>query len=309
MTLILTVNGPKSIWLLADRRLSYKGRKPKDDARKVMFLETTDGVSILGYAGLGATALGTEPSDWMSKVLRGRKLPLEQSIGVLADAMQKQIPRHLVKMSLPGDPAHSVVIPAFLENQVRLYTIDLAFAPDRKSYNFRYTHHVTETATSQIINKPPKFSIGGSGAAYLQKNTKWKRKLTSLINAYDRNKIQPYAVADYLAKLNHEVSLGTKDNSVGPNCIIAWRNRRKEGVHKGRGAHCSYTGISRDSNTPSLPTIMNGLDIVAITGIMIPIISEHSKATQEGKLPKELDKDTLNKALARLPDKPDENLK
>ena len=70
MTLVLTVNGPETIWLLADRRLSYEGRSPKDDARKVMFLETTDGVAILGYAGLGATARGTEPADWMSAVLR-----------------------------------------------------------------------------------------------------------------------------------------------------------------------------------------------------------------------------------------------
>ena len=52
VTLVVTVNGPESIWLLADRRLSSARRPPKDDARNVMFLETTDGVAILGYAGL-----------------------------------------------------------------------------------------------------------------------------------------------------------------------------------------------------------------------------------------------------------------
>ena len=109
VTLVVAVNGPESIWLLADRRLSYKNRPPKDDARKVMFLETTDGVAILGYAGLGATALGTEPSDWMSAVLRGRNLPLEQSLGVLAEAMKKQLPRHIVRMPVDGRPAHNVV--------------------------------------------------------------------------------------------------------------------------------------------------------------------------------------------------------
>jgi len=76
VTLVATVNGPETIWLLADRRLTFKSRPPKDDARKVMFLETTDAVAILGYAGLGATALGAEPADWMSAVLRGRNLPL-----------------------------------------------------------------------------------------------------------------------------------------------------------------------------------------------------------------------------------------
>jgi hypothetical protein len=55
VTLVVAVTGPESIWLLADRRLSYAARPPKDDGRKIMFLETTDGVAILGYAGLGAT--------------------------------------------------------------------------------------------------------------------------------------------------------------------------------------------------------------------------------------------------------------
>jgi hypothetical protein len=90
VTLIVTVNGPESNWLLADRRLSYWGRPPKDDARKIMFLETTDGVAILGYAGLGATVLGTEPADWMSAVLHGRNLPLEQSLGVITDAYSEK---------------------------------------------------------------------------------------------------------------------------------------------------------------------------------------------------------------------------
>lgn len=63
MTLIVTVNGRESIWMLADRRLSYRWRPPKEDGRKMLFLETTDGVAILGYAGLGATARGTEPAD------------------------------------------------------------------------------------------------------------------------------------------------------------------------------------------------------------------------------------------------------
>ena len=87
MTFIATVNGPKTIWIVADRRLSYKGKPPKDDARKVMFLESPDGVALVGYAGLGSTAMGTEPADWMSAVLRGRNFPLEKSLHVLARAI------------------------------------------------------------------------------------------------------------------------------------------------------------------------------------------------------------------------------
>ena len=33
--------------------------------------DTTDGVALLKYAGLGATAEGTKPGDWMAPVLHG----------------------------------------------------------------------------------------------------------------------------------------------------------------------------------------------------------------------------------------------
>ena len=52
VTLVVTVNGPETIWLLADRRLTFKSCPPKDDARKVMFLETTDAVAFLDTPGL-----------------------------------------------------------------------------------------------------------------------------------------------------------------------------------------------------------------------------------------------------------------
>ena len=142
VTLILTVNGPETIWILADRRLSYKGRRPKDDARKVMFLVTTDGEAILGYAGLGATARGTEPADWMSAVLRGRNLPLEQSLGILANALKAQFPRHMGNV-----PAHIVVISAFVKMKRDFIRSNLSravpathFAAHAKSVRIRLGH-------------------------------------------------------------------------------------------------------------------------------------------------------------------------
>jgi hypothetical protein len=73
VTLVLSVHSRNSLWLVVDRRLSYGGCLPPiDDAVKVMILETTDGVGLLAYAGLGATSQRTQPSEWMSAVLRGR---------------------------------------------------------------------------------------------------------------------------------------------------------------------------------------------------------------------------------------------
>jgi hypothetical protein len=139
-----------------------------------MCLDTTDGVAILGYAGLGATALGTEPAEWMSAVLRGRNHPLEHSLGVIADAMKRQLPRHLVQLP---QPVHNVLATAFLGDEVRLYSIDLAFSPDRSSYRFRYTRHLTVAGTSRTY----RVAAVGSGAEHLLKDKKrWIRGLIVL---------------------------------------------------------------------------------------------------------------------------------
>lgn len=312
MTLILTVNGPETIWLLADRRLSYRGRPVKEDARKIMFLETADGVAILGYAGLGATALGTEPADWMSAVLRTRNLQLEQSLGVLADAMEKELPRHLVRAWGPGGPVHNLIVPAFVGKDVRLYTVDLAFAPDRKNYQFRYTRHVHHSPP--LAPRTPRIAIGGSGMHYLLRDKKWIRSVLRLVRAHDRKQVRAEAVADCLAELNYEVHLATIDNTVGPNCIVAWRHRT-EGVHKGGGGHQAYLCTKRLNDGLTLPIIANGADLGAIVQVMTPHMTKQMAAVMDAMkagLPTEHikpDEAKLNAELARLPDKPDENLR
>jgi hypothetical protein len=97
----------------------------------MMFLETADGVAILGYAGLGETAGHTEPADWMSNVLRGRNIPLEPSLEVLAAAIKARIPRHLLQLTGAGRLVHNVVVPAFVGEEARLCSISIVFAPDR----------------------------------------------------------------------------------------------------------------------------------------------------------------------------------
>jgi hypothetical protein len=307
VTLLLTVFGRESMWMMADRRLSFEDGTWEDTARKVMILETTDAVAILGYAGLGATARGTEPADWMSAVLRGRNLPLEQSLSVLAEAMKKQFPIHMVQLPGKGGPAHNIFISAFIGNEPRVYTIDLVFAPDRKNYYFRHTRHVVDKPKSGGP-RTPRLGIAGSGAFYLQRDRKWARSLFRLIRANDRKQASSYAVADHLATLNYEVHLGVSDNSVGPSCIVVWRNR-KEGIYKGGGAHQFYTGTTRDVDIPSLPKIANGVDISAVIDVLTPRLFPILQAMQGGEPANSLDEDELNVELARLPDKPDEILR
>jgi hypothetical protein len=305
MTLILTVNGPETIWMLADRRLSYPDRPPKDDGRKLMFLDTKDGGAILGYAGLGATAKGTEPADWMSAVLRGHNLPLERSLEVLATAFQKQLPKHLLRMSSTIEPSHSVYIPAILNGEVRFYIIDIALNPDRKTYKFRHTRYIV---TDSQPPRTPRLAIGGSGAYYLNRDRTWIRDLLHLVRAYDEQKVTPTAIADYLASLNYKVHRELRDNTVGPRCIIAWRNK-KSGVHKSGGEHRHYTGLTADKNSPMLPTISCGMDIKAVIETSMPHILAAMPQEQAPDSAPPLDGDALNADLARLPEHPDEELR
>lgn len=301
MTLVVAVLRRDSIWLLADRRLSFEKHPPKDDARKIAFLETADGDSILGYAGLGATALGTEPSDWMNAVLRGRNLPLEQSLRVLADAIQQQLPKHLIRFPANAVAAHSVIVPTFVQEEARLYTIDLVFTPDRKQYRFQYTRHVID----RIDGATPALALGGSGACRVLDNRRQLRLFLKLGSAHDRRVISSYTMSDQLAVLNDSVH--SVDETVGNRCIIAWRYR-KNGVHGGGGGHQFYTGTRRDSSSTMLPTIAAGMNVSGLIELITPFLNRTmDKLASDQPVPD--DKDEINAALRNLANVPDKKLR
>jgi hypothetical protein len=278
------------------------GRVVSDAARKVMILEVDDGTAILGYAGLGATPKGTEPADWMSAVLRGRKLPLEQSLGVLAMVAQKQLPKHMVRLPSKIMPAHVVIAPAFVEEEPRLYTLELRLSDDRLSFDFQFRRHVSAPGSS----RPPRTAAGGSGAAHVNRDK--LRGVYRLIRANDRGRVSEQTVADSLASLNHEVHRAVADASVGPRCIVSWRFR-KGGVHQGGGGHYGYTGTTRDPQTPDVPTIAGGIDVSALVGMLMPHATKMFEDMKVGEENRGMDEDALNADLALLPDWPDEELR
>lgn len=110
-----------------------------------MSLDCVDGKAIIGYAGLGAKALGTEPSDWVSNVLQGRNATLEQSLSILSEAMKRQFPKHLARLQWSGAPTHSFIVPAEVNNRMELYS-DLAFKRNTEDYFFRYTKWKTKVS-------------------------------------------------------------------------------------------------------------------------------------------------------------------
>jgi hypothetical protein len=304
VTLIVTLNTPETIWVLGDRRLTDNGRVVREDARKIMTLETRDGVALLAYAGLGATPRGTEPADWMSGVLRGRNLLMEESLGVLARAMKEQLPRHMVRMRGPGGPAHNLLIPAFVSGELRLYSIDLVFMPDRRKYFFRYTRHIIDRTIGTKKPQAKRVAISGSGGLHLLKrDPRWARDLDRLTRASDQRKVSQQTVADHLAALN--LSVHRVDRLVGPKCIVVWRNRQG-GVHGGGGGGQYYDGTEHDrgSSLP-LPIIGCGMDITALIRVLrsLPTGMRVVKPTDKPEV------ETPSERLSDLPTHPDEQLR
>jgi hypothetical protein len=307
MTLVVAATSRESIWMLSDRRISYSdGRAPKDDAHKTTILDTVDGRAILGYAGLGETAAGIEPADWMSRTIRGRNLTLEASLGVIADAAKKELPIHLARTFRARGSAHHIVVPAFVGGEPRLYSIDLVLGSDQKSLSFRFTRHAKEVPKSSA-QLAPRFGVAGSGLFHLPKGIAWMRDLLRLINAVDLGKVQPNLVASEFAKLNHKVHLKIPDKTVGPSCIVVWRFR-PDGPHGGGGGHKFFTGVTEDKSLPTLPSISQGFDMQAFVHAILPHLDAASKPMEDGSFA-EVDKEKIDADLAELPQDPDDRLR
>lgn len=265
------------------------------------------GWALIAYAGLGATARGTQPSEWVSAVLRGRSgLNLEHALFILSTAANKELPRHLAQLS---GGAHFIIIPAFVRGVgSRIYTIDNVL--DRKAgrHFYRYTSH---QRTAEAGSPSVRMAVGGTGGYFLaQKRRDWQRALFSLVKAHDRGRVSDYLIADYLARLNHLAHLGVGDGSVGPRCIVTWRRRPDARRPASGGAHQFYTGIHREPNSDAIPTILNGMDVRAVVGALSTQFQGLTPdLASSGTSPFNLDPDELNRLLSELPSDPDDKLR
>jgi hypothetical protein len=137
--------------------------------------------------------------------------------------------------------------------------------------------------------------------------------LLRLIKAYNRGKVSASVVSDYLAGLCCHAHQHTKDGTVGPSCIVVWRNS-KESRYKGGGRHSCYEGTKRVGEA-MLPTIVLGMDVSAITKLIsdlyVPRLFEHIEAIKRGgdAQPPELPEEDFNERLSKLPHGPDEKLR
>lgn len=302
MTCIISLASRHTIWLASDRRLSLPNRAPLEHARKVMVLETGDGCALLGYAGLGRTALGTEPSDWMFNVLRGRNLPMDESLSVLAGAVQREFPRHLMRIGSGFLPLHGIIIPAFVSGKYLFYSIGLRLDHKRQSGEMRLQKWIPAGSGSQ----PPRLVVAGSAESVLMRDKSWVRPLLRLASASDRGQISPETVANQLARIIVDVS--KRDRFTGMNSIVCWRNR-KGGPHKMGGEHKFYDNGVRVINDAVIPQLTRGYPISDVCAALMPLFMDNF-ARWGGKGPlKPVDDATMAAAVSKIADMPDENLK
>ncbi|WP_319825754.1 hypothetical protein [Thalassovita sp.] len=273
-------------------------------------VEVTDGIAMMGYAGLGATAFGSQPSQWVSNVLRGRHHPLEQMLGIVADAMKREFIPHMDGIRDTQQRRHSFIIPALLKDRHHIYTIDMVHT--NGEYRFRYTRHIMGGALTPLQVTVP-IGLAGSGAMPLLRRDHWQRPLLRMVKAYNRKKITGRAVAEHLAQIAYSSYLETADGTVGPDCLVVWRNA-KGSPHKGGGAH-DFFSHRQCVGGGSIPGITNGIDMSALVQIMMDEMAPHfekvNAAWDRGEEPPKFDgrKKEINQRLAQLPSKPDEKLR
>ena len=233
-------------------------------------------------------------------------MPMEQSLGAVADALRRQLPRHLRGLPRSVPAAHNILAQCFIDGRPKLFSIDLGLSGDRRTQAFRYTRHIVGDPTDPRA-RSPRIGLAGSGAPLLLRDRKWIRELLRLLRAYDRNAVSALQVADSLAALNYKVHLALTDGSVGPRCVVVWRNRRGSS-HKAGSAHQFYDGRTRELNSPGIPTIGNGMDVHALTSLMLANMMEQMKGKSHEQFA-EIDFSKIHEGVEKLPDKPDENLR
>ncbi|WP_460807923.1 hypothetical protein [Nocardioides salsibiostraticola] len=217
MTFALSLVSQKTIWLVVDRRISWDAGPPKDIGVKAMTVEASDGVVMLGYAGLGLTAGGTQPSSWMCNVLRGRNLSVEGCLFALAHEMQQHLRPHVASRW-----NQIVAAPAIVDGECRSYVIGLS---DNGRVAFQRLHVRGLGRRDRLARVSPRAVYTGTGGGWLSKQRSRRvmlRELYSLAGKHDLGKASHFVVADRLAIFNSLAS-EKEPATVGPTCYVLWR--------------------------------------------------------------------------------------
>lgn len=306
MTLILAATGKKSIWVLADTRLTYGRGVFSDSGEKLLRLETSDGVAILGYAGLGATSEGTQPSTWMANVLRGRNVPLEHALSFLATAAKSQLPPHLTHINSQTGPFHAIVAAAIVAGEPRIYTIRLQVSDDRRALGFEFNRELQRKPGSNY-RFTPRFVATGSGALAIPAPSTDLDLLKKLIHRAERRQQRPQTVASFMARMNQKASKLVADKTVGKRCMVAWHIHRN-GDEQESGL-VAFNGTLRERRSYKIQTIQRGTDINALISLVWDHLNDQYRSAGNNWKGVRIDEEKFNESTRLLPRDPDENLR
>ncbi len=235
MTFVVSLSSRDTVWLVADRRISWD-HKHSDHGVKVMTLETSDGVAILGYAGLGETPDGEQPSEWMSNLLYGFDMSMRDALWKLTHGVREQLGAHVI-----GQWNHLVLVPAFVDGECRVYSIGLSKLGQVAYHQLRIQD---PPYPAHLPPAPPRVIYTGSGGAWFanqQVKSRWVRELCSLAKKHDQRRVSDNTVADRLAALNLLVSHSVP--TVSPHCFVVWL--RRPGSKSPNPGHQNYEGTNR----------------------------------------------------------------
>ena len=287
MTLLISVASQRGVWLSADRQLSQNGTPVKDDAIKVMWLDTEDGAqSILAYTGLGATGSGTELSNWMSNVLRGRNLSLEASLTALGEAMERNFPAHLDSTI----PHHHLAVASVMNKSAFLSSVDL---------NWDGAVHKATVGKREKRSPagPPLIKPSGSGAQHITPAN--RATISKVVRAHDKGKATDLEVMQALAEVNEAVA--NLDPTVSASCIVTSRHKPNGGgnvIFHGRQSQLGEY----------IPNIGRGTDWGTFGSMLMPEAMKWGQGAL-GKGPAyDIDMEGLVEKFNKLPDGPDETL-
>jgi hypothetical protein len=247
-------------------------------------------VAHFGYAGLGSSRSGTEPSAWMNDILKGRHgLSIEEQLGAIAHAMKSELPRHLNMMS--GEKAQNLIAPAIVQGTVRLYEVSVSMRSGNP------IPHLIYVKLQKPCGLPAPFGATGSGSQFLPNQRGWHRDILRVLRAVEAGRVGPRAVADKLAAINEAVA--RRDQMVSKCCIVQWWT--------GSGGFQFYDGRKRTEGDSAVPQLANGMDIQDIVTATAPIMWKALADFRAGGAG-EVDPAVMQTALDRQHDRPNRKL-
>lgn len=292
MTFLLAATTPLSNWLVADTRLAYVDRSKAHNELgvKVARISAADGEALVGYAGLGETVDGVQPSAWLARALRGatRGATVEQSLTVLHQASIEHLVPQIGRV-FPISPFHGFVTSARVNGKPQLYAT-VHHASTAKGPYVHEARRLVHEIQGRFGQAGLEIALAGSGHKHLLRSSApWKRLLAKVLRACDEGSIGLPTAMAHLAGINAWVAQNSP--SVGRGCIVLCSTPRG-----GHGAH--FIGDQMQPTCPCVPYMLNGTD-------MMPLIDIFQASLPSGLGPATVDREALEAEMARLPTEPD----